>query len=42
MDEGWVEMEMQSCNLHCCILWQMVVDQTFEGGAWFGGRKDQT
>jgi hypothetical protein len=42
MDEGWVEMEMQSWHLHCRILCQMVVDQAFEGGAWLGGRKGQT
>jgi hypothetical protein len=42
MDEGWVEMEVQSWHLHCRILCQMVVDQAFEGGAWLGGRKGQT
>jgi hypothetical protein len=42
MDEGWVEMEVQSWHLHYRILCQMVVDQTFEGGAWLGGRKGQT
>jgi hypothetical protein len=39
MDKGWVEMEMQSWHLHYCLLCQMVADQTFEGGAWFGGKK---
>ncbi len=39
MDEGWVEMEVQSWHLHCRILCQMVIDQTFEGGAWLDGRK---
>jgi hypothetical protein len=28
--------------LHCRILCQMVVDQTFEVGAWLGDRKGQT
>ncbi len=42
MDEGWVEMEVQSWHLHCRILCQMVVDQAFEGGAWLGGKKIQT
>ncbi len=42
MDEGWVEMEVQSWHLHCRILCQMVVDQSFEGGAWGVGRKGQT
>jgi hypothetical protein len=42
MDEGWVEMEMLSWHLHCCILCQMVVDQTFKASAWFGGKKGQT
>jgi len=42
MDEGWVEMEVQSWHLHCPILSQMFVDQAFEGGAWLGGRKGQT
>jgi hypothetical protein len=42
MDEGWVEMEVQSWHLHCRILCQMVVDQTFKGGARLGGKKVQT
>jgi hypothetical protein len=42
MDEGWVDLEMQSWHLHYCLLCQMVVDQTFEEGACFSGRKDQT
>jgi hypothetical protein len=42
MDKGWVEMEMQSSHLHYYLLCQMVVDQSFEGGAWFGGGKGQT
>jgi hypothetical protein len=42
MDEGWVEMEVQSWHLHCRILCQMVTDLAFEGGAWLGGRKGQT
>jgi hypothetical protein len=37
-DKGWVEMEVQSWDLHCCILCKMVVDRAFEGGAWFGGK----
>jgi hypothetical protein len=39
MDKGWVEMEVQSWHLHFHRLCQMVVDQTFEGGAWLGGKK---
>jgi hypothetical protein len=42
MDKGWVEMEVQSWHLHCRILCQMIVDQTFERGAWFGDKKGQT
>jgi hypothetical protein len=42
MDKGYVKMEVQSWHLHCRILHQMVVDQTFEGGAWLGGKKGQT
>jgi hypothetical protein len=39
MDKGWVEMEMYNWHLHCHILCQMVVDQTFEGGPWLSGKK---
>jgi hypothetical protein len=42
MDKGWVEMEVQNWHLHCCVLFKMFVDQTFEKGAWFGGRKGLT
>ncbi len=31
-------MEVQSWDLHCCILCKMVVDRGFEGGAWLGGK----
>jgi hypothetical protein len=41
MDKGWVEMKVQIWHLHCRILCQMVVDQTFEGSAWLGGKKGQ-
>jgi hypothetical protein len=34
MDEGWVEMEVQSWHLHYRILCQMVINQSFEEGAW--------
>jgi hypothetical protein len=42
MDKGWVQMEVQSWQLHCRILCEMAIDQTFERGARLGGRKVQT
>jgi len=42
MDACWVQMEVQSWQLHNCILCEMAVDQALEGGAWLGGRKVQT
>jgi hypothetical protein len=42
MDKGWVQMEMQSWQLHCRILCEMAIDQAFEGGARLGGKKVQT
>jgi hypothetical protein len=42
MDKGWVQMEVQSPQLHYRILCEMAINQAFEGGAWLGGKKIKT
>ncbi len=45
-DKEWMKVGSKwKCKVntgHCCILCQMVVDQTFEGGGWLGGKKGRT
>jgi hypothetical protein len=44
-DKEWMKVGLKwKCDkhLHYRILCQMVIDQTFEGGSWFGGKKGQT
>jgi hypothetical protein len=39
-DKEWTKVGSKwKCKVSICILCQMVVDQTFEGGAWHGGEK---
>ncbi len=44
-DKEWTKvgskMEVQSWQLHCRILCEMALNQTFEGGAQLGGKKVQ-
>jgi hypothetical protein len=41
MDKGWVQMEVQSPQLHYRILCEMAINQAFEGGARLGGKKSK-